>query len=86
MTTAFLLPQKHFENCGEGFYAPCPLFPGTATSTFPARRTSTGRPGRHGNAARWLAEEASNHVAEPARTATTVPGVVRYVERRQPSS
>lgn len=41
---------------------------------------STGRPGRRGNVARWLAEEASNRAAEPARTATTVPGAVRYVE------
>lgn len=64
-------------------FAPLSAFPGTATSSFPARRMSTGRPGRRGNAARWLAEEASNHVAEPARTATTVPDAVRYVQRWQ---
>lgn len=40
---------------------------------------STGRPGRHGNAAPCLVAEVSSHDAEPARTATTVPGVVRYV-------
>lgn len=47
--------------------------------TCPARRTCTGRPGRHGNAAPCPAAEASSHDAEPVRTATTVPGVVRYV-------
>lgn len=64
-------------------FAPLSAFPGTATSISPARRMSTGRPGRHGNAAQWLAEEASSRVAEPVRTATTVPGAVRYVERWQ---
>lgn len=63
--------------------APLSASAGTATSTCPARRMSTGRPGRCGNAARRLAEEESNHVAGPARTATTVPGAARYVERGQ---
>lgn len=50
-------------------------------NTCPARHMSTGQPGRHGNAAPSLVAEASSHVAEPVRTATTVPGVVRYVTR-----
>lgn len=50
---------------------------GTVTNTCPARRTSTGRPGRHGNAATCLAAAASSRAGEPARMATTVPGVAR---------
>lgn len=54
-------------------------------NTCPARRTSTGRPGRHGNAVLYLVAEASSHDAEPVRTATTVPGVVRYVMQNKSS-
>lgn len=59
----------------------CHCYPsaGTVTNTCPARRTSTGRPGLHGNAATCPVAEVSSLGAEPARTATTVPGVVRYV-------
>ena len=57
-------------------------FPGTVMNTCPARRTSTGRPGRHGNAAPYLVAEASSHDEESVRTATTVRGVVRYVTQK----
>lgn len=49
----------------------------TVMNTCPAHRTSTGRPGRHGNAALCPVAEASSHDAEPVRTAMTVPGVAR---------
>lgn len=48
-------------------------------NTCPAHRMSTGRPGRHGNAAPCLAAVASSRDAEPVRMAMTVPDVVRYV-------
>lgn len=57
----------------------CSPSAGTVTNTCPVRRTSTGRHGLHGNAATCPAAEVSSLGAEPARTATTVPGVVRYV-------
>lgn len=60
-------------------------FSGTATNTCPARHTSTGPPGRRGNAALCLVAAASSHAGEPVRTATTVPGVVRYVMQNNAS-
>lgn len=72
MTTDFSLLEK-------SYFDPPSTCTGTATSTSPAHHTFTGQPGRRGNAARWLAAEASSRDAEPARTATTVPDAVRYV-------
>lgn len=47
-------------------------------NTCPAHHTSTGLPGRHGNAATCPAAAASNHDAGLVRTATTALGVDRY--------
>lgn len=54
-------------------------------NTCPALLMSTGRPGRHGNAATCPVAEASSHDVEPVRTATTAPGVVRYVTQNNSS-
>lgn len=49
----------------------------TVMNTCPAHHTSTGLPGRHGNAATCPAAAASNHDAGLVRTATTALGVDR---------
>ena len=63
------------------FSPPPPPPSGTVTNTCPAPPMSTGRPGLRGTAAPSPAAEASNHVAGPVRTETSVPGVVRYVTK-----